>query len=185
MDQTNRIRSSHVGVYRCLRLIRYSFEKCQVHSNNFIDDTIQPRASLCVQILHTNQDVNVCDISLVVLNYQLCVQVYSKQPICHCGIITGVVEIVVILQARMWSPRQVTYLQCRLVGYLTSPCIDTTQKGPTAFNVSSERHRDTQSAMQRARFLHIDPLITRPVRGTNPDRPRDKQNTVWGVHWYN
>ena len=28
MDQTIRLRSSHVGVSRCLRLIRYSFEKC-------------------------------------------------------------------------------------------------------------------------------------------------------------
>ena len=28
MDQTIIIRSSHVGVSMCLRLIRYSFEKC-------------------------------------------------------------------------------------------------------------------------------------------------------------
>ena len=28
MDQNIRIRSSHVRVSRCLRLIRYSFEKC-------------------------------------------------------------------------------------------------------------------------------------------------------------
>ncbi len=28
IDQTIIIRSSHVGVSRCLRLIRYSFEKC-------------------------------------------------------------------------------------------------------------------------------------------------------------
>ena len=38
---------------------------------------------------------------------------------------------------------------CRCVGYFTSPGIDTGQspdkKGPSAFNVSSERHRDSQS----------------------------------------
>ena len=45
----------------------------------------------------------------------------------------------------MLSPRQVTHLQCRLMGYFTSPDIDTRQKGPTAFSVSSERHRDKQS----------------------------------------
>ena len=30
--------------------------------------------------------------------------------------------------------------QCGLVGYFTSPDIDTRQKGPTTFSVSSERH---------------------------------------------
>ena len=51
MDQTIRISSSHVGVSRCLRLIMYRglvLGNVRVHSNNFIDDTIQPRASLCV-----------------------------------------------------------------------------------------------------------------------------------------
>ncbi len=39
------------------------------------------------------------------------------------------------------------------MGYFTSPGIDTRYKGLTAFSVSSERHRDTQTLMQRARFL--------------------------------
>ena len=55
----------------------------------------------------------------------------------------------------MWSPRQVTHFRCRLVGYFTSPGIDTRLKGPMAFSVSSERRRDKQSLMLRARFLQL------------------------------
>ncbi len=79
-------------------------------------------------------------------------QLYLLQT-AHIWANTGVVQSVVLLQARMWSPRQVTHFECRLVGYFTSPGKDTRQKGPTAFSVSSERHRDTQYLMQRARFL--------------------------------
>ena len=40
-----------------------------IHLKNFIDDTTQPWASICVSILHTNEDVNdVFDISLVVIS---------------------------------------------------------------------------------------------------------------------
>ena len=42
---------------------------------------------------------------------------------------------------RIWSPRQVVHLS--RVGYLTSPGIDTRWKGPTAFSVSSETHRQS------------------------------------------
>ena len=53
------------------------------------------------------------------------------------------------------SLRQRSCLFTARVGYFTSPGIDTRQKGPTAFSVSSERHRDKQYLMLRARFLHI------------------------------
>ena len=54
----------------------------------------------------------------------------------------------------MWSPGQLTHFEFRLEGYFTSPGIGAIYKGPTAFSVYSERHRDKQSLMLRARFLH-------------------------------
>ena len=52
----------------------------------------------------------------------------------------------------MWSPRQVTHLPP--VWDILLP-LAYNQKGPMAFSVSSEKHRDTQSVMLTARFLHL------------------------------
>ena len=52
----------------------------------------------------------------------------------------------------MWSPRQFTHFQCRL-GDILLPmtCMNTRQKGPTACNVSSERHWQSSGVRTQGR----------------------------------
>ena len=51
--------------------------------------------------------------------------------------------------------------QCGLVGYFTSPGIDTGKEGPTAFSISSERH--LVPTADRGHFL----VVTPPHRRTS------------------
>ena len=54
-------------------------------------------------------------------NVFLCLSIDS-----HLEWTTPVVMLpVVVSKSGRWSPRQVTHFQCRLVGYFTSPGIDT------------------------------------------------------------
>ena len=58
-----------------------------------------------------------------------------------------------------WSSQWVTHLPpVSCIGYFTSPGIDIWQKGPTAFSVSSERHRQSgvNEVAQISKRQHVD-----------------------------
>ena len=67
----------------------------------------------------------------------------------------------------MWSPKQFTHFQCRMVGHFTSPGIDTRYKGPTAFSVTLAKRGKWNCQSSEAKL---------PQRDSNPGPPGRQSN---------